>query len=298
MLRLMTTPPGPPSPPEPPSEAPQPRKARSARLPVVVVLFVFGVAVAGDASLVEPDWLEVTHHHYRLPARSGMPDAEEALATPLKIAHLSDLHTYGLGRRERRLLALLDEEKPDLIVVTGDTLARRGTYEMCGEFLSRLHAPLGVWVVRGNWENWRPVKGERAFYASVGVNFLLNEARPVRPDVWLVGLDDSSSGTPNLEAALKDVPAGAFIIALFHSPAYFDQVAGHCPLALAGHTHGGQVRIPLVPPLWLPRGSGRYLAGWYQHGNAQMYVSRGIGTSILPIRFLCRPELAIIIVEK
>ncbi len=298
MLRHMTAPPGPPSPPEPLSEAAQPRKARSPKLPVVVALVVLGVAVAGDASLVEPDWLEVTHHHYRLPARSGMPDAADALVTPLKIAHLSDLHTYGLGRRERRLLALLDVEKPDLIVVTGDTLARRGTYEMCGEFLSRVHAPLGVWVVRGNWENWRPVKGERVFYASAGVNFLLNEARPVRPDVWLVGLDDPSSGTPNLEAALKGVPAGALIIALFHSPAYFDQVAGHCPLALAGHTHGGQVRIPLVPPLWLPRGSGRYLAGWYRRGNAQMYVSRGIGTSILPIRFLCRPELAIIIVEK
>ncbi len=298
MLTLMTAPPGPPSSPEPPSEAPQPRKARSARLPVVVVLFVFGAVVAGDASLVEPDWLEVTHHHYHLPARSGMPDAANALSRPLKIAHLSDLHTYGLGRRERRLLALLDEEKPDLIVVTGDMLARRGTYEMCGEFLSRLHAPLGVWVVRGNWENWQPVRSERAFYASAGVNFLLNEARAVRPDVWLVGLDDPSSGTPNLEAALKGVPAGAFIIALFHSPAYFDEVAGYCPLALAGHTHGGQVRIPLVPPLWLPRGSGRYLAGWYRQGNAQMYVSRGIGTSILPIRFLCRPELAIIIVEK
>jgi uncharacterized protein len=298
MLRLMTAPPGPPSPPASPLKAPRPRKARSPSLPVVVVLLVLGVAVVGDASLLEPDWLEVTRHHYRLPTRSGMLGPANALSRPLKIAHLSDLHTYGLGRRERRLLALLDEEKPDLIVVTGDTLARRGTYEMCGELLSRLHAPLGVWVVRGNWENWRPVKGERAFYASAGVNFLLNEARPVRQDVWLVGLDDPSSGAPNLEAALKSVPAGAFTIALFHSPAYFDQVASHCPLALAGHTHGGQVRIPLVPPLWLPRGSGRYLAGWYRHGAAQMYVSRGIGTSILPIRFLCRPELAIITLEK
>ncbi len=252
------------------------------------------MAVSFDACLIEPYRIEVTRHEYH----TALSGAAHALSRPLKIAHLSDLHTYGIGRRERQLLALLEEEKPDLIVVTGDTLGGRGTYEMCRELLSRLRAPLGVWVVRGNWENWRPVRNERAFYASAGVNFLLNEARPVREGIWLVGLDDPSSGSPNLEAALKDVPTDAFTITLFHSPAYFDQVAGRCPLVLAGHTHGGQVRIPPLPVLWLPRGAGKYLAGWYRRRSSEMYLTRGIGTSILPIRFLCRPELAIITVER
>ena len=260
----------------------------------VGVLLLLGLAAIFDASLIEPYRIEVTRSHYHAGSCSGAG----ALSTPLKIAQLSDLHTYGVGRRERRLLALLEAEQPDLIVVTGDTLANTGTYEMCRELLSRLHAPLGVWVVRGNWENWRPVKGERAFYASAQVHFLLNEARPVREGVWVVGLDDPSSGSPDLEAALKSVPAGAFTIAVFHSPAYFDQMAGCCPLVLAGHTHGGQVRIPLVPTFWLPRGSGRFLEGWYERAGGHMYVTRGIGTSILPIRFLCRPELAIITVER
>ena len=114
----------------------------------------------------------------------------------------------------------------------------------------------------------------------------------------MVGLDDAATGSPDLEIALRGVPPDAFVIALFHSPVYFDQLAARCPLALAGHTHGGQVRIPLVPAFWLPRGSGRYLAGWYRRDAAEMYVSRGIGTSVLPMRFLCRPELAFITVTR
>ncbi len=146
---------------------------------VGLALLLLGSAVAVDGFLIEPSWIEVTRHTVQAP-----------FAGPLKIAHLSDLHTYEVSRRERRLLALLEAEKPDLIVVTGDTLARSGSHEACRQLLSRLHAPLGVWLVRGNWENWRPVKGEHAFYASAGVHFLLNEARPVRRDVWIVGLDD------------------------------------------------------------------------------------------------------------
>lgn len=243
------------------------------------------VAAAGDAFFVEPNWIEVSR--YSVPA---------PLATPLKIAHLSDLHTSGVGFRERRLLRLLDAERPDLIIVTGDTVASggKGDYGKSRQMLARLHAPLGVWLVRGNWENWRPVRNERAYYAAAGVNLLVNEARAAREDVWLAGFDDAVSGTPDREAAFRMVKPGAFVIALFHSPAYFDQVAGQSALALAGHTHGGQVRIPLVPPLWLPHGSGRFLAGWYEEKGSRMYVSRGVGTSVLPVRFLCRPEVAIL----
>ncbi len=268
-------------------DAPGSLRARSRKRWAGLTLLLLGSAAAVDGFLVEPDWIEVTRHPVQAP-----------IDAPLKIAHLSDLHTYKVGRRERRLLALLEAEKPDLIVVTGDTLAASGSYEACRQLLARLHAPLGVWVVRGNWENRRPMKGEHAFYASAGVNFLLNEARPVRDGVWILGLDDPTTGSPNLPAALKDVPPGAFVIALFHSPSYFDQVAGRCPLVLAAHTHGGQVRIPFLRPFWLPRGSGRFLAGWYELSGSRMYVSRGIGTSTLPVRFLCRPELGILTVGR
>jgi predicted MPP superfamily phosphohydrolase len=253
------------------------------------VLYAFGV---------EPTWIEVTRHRVDAP-----------VDPPLTIAHLSDLHTEGLGRRERELLERLDAEKPDAIVVTGDSLngqlfgPRPGrhdevAYARAAGFLGRLHAPLGVWVVRGNWEELRRLPDERGYYSRLGLRFLVNEAAEMRPGVWVAGFDDSK-GSPQLEPALRAIPADArFTIALFHSPAYFDRLKGRFPLALAGHTHGGQVRLPFLPPLWLPSGCGRYVEGWYESGGSRLYVSRGIGTSVLPIRFFCRPELAFITVGR
>ena len=216
------------------------------------------------------------------------------LTAPLKIAQLSDLHTHGMGRNERKALEILAEEKPDLIVVTGDCLGNPGgKYEFCKQFYQKLHAPVSVWVVRGNWENESPVHRERAFYAESGVHLLVNENASPRPDFFLLGLDDSASGTPRLDAALSGVPAAAYKIALFHSPAYFDRIAGQVNICIAAHTHGGQVRLPFLPPLWLPKGCGRFVEGWYEEKGTRMYVNRGLGMSNLPIRFFCRPEITI-----
>lgn len=237
----------------------------------------------GWGLFVEPYRIEVTHTY-----------VEGQVARPLKIAHLTDLHAAGLGRREKLLLELLDQQQPDVIIITGDTLTSGFRYDRIKPLLSRLHAPLGVWPVRGNWENDMPFRGERAFYSQLHIHFLLNEASAIRPDVWLAGLDDPSTGTPNLEEALSGVPHDVYTILAFHAPGFFDEATGRVPLVLAGHTHGGQVRIPFLPVFWLPRGSGHYLEGWYGANDSKMYVSRGIGTSILPIRFMCRPELAII----
>jgi uncharacterized protein len=79
-----------------------------------------------------------------------------------------------------------------------------------------------------------------------------------------------------------------------HAPDYFDEIAGRFDLALAGHTHGGQIVLPLLGPLWLPDGGKRYLKGWFTRNGSQLFVSRGIGTSITPARLFARPELAII----
>jgi hypothetical protein len=250
---------------------------------ILIILSATALGALAWGLFVEPYRIEVTHTYI-----------EGQVARPLKSAHLTDLHTAGLGRREKRLLELLDEEQPDVIIITGDTLTTGFHYDRIKPLLSRLHAPLGVWLVRGNWENYDVFRGERAFYSQLHVHFLLNEAAPIRPDVWLAGLDDPSTGTPNLDEALSQVPKDAYTILAFHAPGFFDQAAGRAPLVLAGHTHGGQVRLPFLPVFWLPRGSGNYLEGWYEDNGSKMYVSRGIGTSTLPIRFLCRPELAII----
>jgi predicted MPP superfamily phosphohydrolase len=82
-----------------------------------------------------------------------------------------------------------------------------------------------------------------------------------------------------------------------HGPIFFSRSAGQYDLALAGHSHGGQVRVPFWGPLWLPGGIGPYVQGWFAAGGSRMYVSRGIGTTLLPVRFACRPELAIVTLQ-
>lgn len=254
---------------------------------VGLLLVIAAGVLFADALFVEPYRIEVTHQ-----------EITGAVTQPLKIAHISDIHTHGIGRREREIFRILDAEKPDMIVITGDTPGKvGGNYPECKEVYEQLHAPLGVWFVRGNWENDRLPRNERAYYREAGVKFLLNSSEAARTDVWMIGLDDPYSGTAKLDLAMQGVPNGVYTIALFHSPGYFDRIAGHVNLCLSGHTHGGQVRIPFVKPFWLPKGCGRYLEGWYRENGSQMYVSRGIGTSILPIRFLCRPELAFITIH-
>ena len=232
---------------------------------------------------IEPYWIEVTHHSIRAP-----------ILTPLKIAHLTDIHTSGLGRRERKMIQFVDAEQPDLIVITGDSINVSSDYPGLRDVLTQLHAPLGVWVVRGNHEDWWPVKDEQEFYESTGSKLLLNSSRQVRDGVWLLGFDDLYGGKPDTERALAGVPESAFKIALFHSPPYLKTVAGRCGLALAGHTHGGQVRLPIIGPLWLPPFSDEFIGGWFEKKGTRMYVNRGVGTSIIDIRFLSRPEIAII----
>ncbi|MBI1797013.1 MAG: metallophosphoesterase [Candidatus Eisenbacteria bacterium] len=253
------------------------------RLRARTLLLAAAAILAVDALLLEPNWIEVTRATVAAP-----------IARPLTIAHLTDLHTRGVGFRERRMLAILARERPDLIVITGDITQERGSLEDALPVLAGLRAPLGVWAVRGNWEIWRPSPHERAALAAAGVRLLVNEAAPLGDSLWLAGFDDPYVGRPDVDRTLGAVPRGAWTIALFHAPALLDRIAGRVPLALAGHTHGGQVQLPFVPTFWLPGGCDGYLKGWFTRGGTRMYVSRGVGMSGPPVRFLCRPEVAII----
>src|SRR5690349_6553904 len=132
-------------------------KSKSAR--ILVALFVLGLVVFLDSFFLEPSWIRVTHYTVSGHVRQ-----------PLKIAHLTDLHTSQMGFRERSILRALGRENPDVIVITGDTLSPWGSYDDETQLLHSLHAPLGVWLVRGNWENWKRLKNESDFYKQNGVN--------------------------------------------------------------------------------------------------------------------------------
>lgn len=257
------------------------QKVYGKKLILSLVIFLF-VALFIYARWVEPNWIEVSRH-----------SVEAKIAKPMRIAHISDLHIRSLSYRETKILAILELEKPDVILVTGDSIAENANHQAVDTFLRKLQAPLGVWAVNGNWEHWRP-KGHAG---SPSATLLNNSAIELTKGVWVVGIDDESSGTPDIQKALINVPENSFKIGLFHSPSLFDQAHSSFSLVLAGHTHGGQIRLPFVPPLWLPEGSGRFISGWYSRDKAKMYVSRGLGNSILDIRFFCRPELSIIEIE-
>lgn len=259
----------------------KPRQRFSRRLKLALAIVILGVGLLVHACLIEPAWIEVTHLKVKGPA-----------APAIRIAHITDLHSQGFGRVERRLVALLEQEKPDLIVITGDSVPGDGNLPGVEEVYARLHAPLGVYFVNGNWEHWRKWQPSRPIRGHL--RLLQNASARIQDRVYLLGFDDALAGSPDLAPALQGVPSDAYRIGLFHSPEFFETVAPHVQLALAGHTHGGQVRLPGLGPLWLPPGSGGFVEGWYERGGSRLYVSRGIGSSLLPLRFLCRPELVII----
>jgi uncharacterized protein len=253
------------------------------RLGVVLILGVAALgATVAYATFFEPQRVETTRHAF-----AGN------VKRPLRIVHLSDLHMRGMGARERSLLLLVRKENPDLIVVTGDT-TDTGSLDPARDFLLNLSAPQGVWVVRGEADGWALPEKERSLYAEVGVHFLLNQGAAAREDVWVAGLDDPGSGTPDLDRALQGAPTGSFKLVLMHAPDYFPRIAGRFDLALAGHSHGGQIVLPAYGPVLLPPGGRRYVRGWFTQNRSHLFVNRGLGTGRTPGRLFARPELAII----
>ncbi|MGE3611762.1 MAG: metallophosphoesterase [Bacteriovoracaceae bacterium] len=230
--------------------------------------------------------LTITYHNVTL--RSGNKK--------IRIAHVTDLHTKGLGRIEKQLLVALKTEKPDVIVITGDIATPTGTEKGYESVLKELKAPQGIFFVQGNWEYWEPIQNLKMILNKNNIKDMTNQTHFLDQNLWLVGFDDSEEGQPHLEI-LDNLPKSALKIGLFHSPVFFEKTAGLVNLNLAGHSHGGQFRIPFLGHLWVPQGTGRFDQGWFEKDHSKLFVSRGIGTSILPMRFNCAPELAIINIQ-
>jgi predicted MPP superfamily phosphohydrolase len=170
------------------------------RRTAAVLLGIISAILFAYSRWIEPSWIEVTRHQV-------LANIER----PLKIIHLSDLHTYELGARERRILEIIRKEEPDAILISGDTVANEGDWKSVGILLSRLRAPLGVFLVRGNWEHWRPNPDELKVYESAVVTFLNISARSLSKKVWVVGLDDSLASIPDQSEAFKKIPRDTWI---------------------------------------------------------------------------------------
>lgn len=226
----------------------------------------------------------------------------------LKIAQLSDLHLHRVSRAYRTAIDVIRKEHPDLVVITGDLVDRPEETSACLSFLSQLRAAarVPVVVVPGNWDHRAfPTRQSIAAWhqrlqAETGIRVLVNQNVVLHrhgDSIWLVGTDDPYFGHADLDASFKGVPDSAFAVVLTHAPEAFEELAQRpaARLVLAGHTHGGQVRLPFIGALRVPSRYGtRFAHGLYQLGDTLFYVNAGMGMSHLPIRFLCRPELTFI----
>lgn len=249
----------------------------------IYFLFLSLILVTGHSIYHHTNTLEVSQHVIKLGDENRI----------LRIAHVSDLHTKGFNNLEQQLVKAINENNIDLIVITGDIATPNGTIEGYNHVLKNLKAPRGVYYIPGNWEYWEPIENIQNILKKNNIIDLTNAIHQIDEKVWLIGFDDSEEGNPDSNFA-SSVPKEAIKIGLFHSPHFFKEIFTQTNLNLAGHSHGGQIRLPFIGPIWTPEGTGDFDQGWFEKDNSKLFVSRGIGTSVLPIRIFCSPELAII----
>ena len=256
-----------------------------------IVAGVVPLAGAVDGLFITPRRLTTSAH----PVGNGPPAAQAML----RILQVSDLHLRKLGGLEQRVLEELHTASPDVIVLTGDMVDRRSALGQLEAFLRELPRQPRLFAITGNWEHWAgiPLDALGSLYARHGVELLVNRSVEFEKDgcrIRVTGLDDLVAGHPDAAAALRDAATCPNHVVLAHCPAARDAVPlppeHPATLVLSGHTHGGQI-APLGIVLKLPHGSGGYVAGWYRDDGPPLYVSRGIGTSLVPMRIGAAPEL-------
>ena len=262
------------------------RRVRAA----VLALAALGVACGLYARLIEPTWLEVKH----VEVASG----HLSTGARVRIVHITDVHSDPEARLEPRLPERIAAERPDLIVFTGDSLNAIEGLPHFRALMTSLAAIAPTYAVRGNWDTrlWRDVN----LFGGTGVVEL--DDRAVRAplagvELWIAGV--AADGADRLEEAVAGVPRGAASVVLHHYPDEIDRAAAlGVNLYLAGHTHGGQVALPLYGALvTLSRFGKRLEAGLYRVKRTSLYVGRGIGMEgggAPRVRFFARPEVAVI----
>jgi predicted MPP superfamily phosphohydrolase len=220
----------------------------------------------------------------------------------LRVVQLTDIHAgiYMTREEMRRFAHQAAALQPDLFVLTGDYISNSMQFlPGCVEEMARVRARYGSFATMGNHERWYGQQSEiLAIFKQHGITFLLNAHRVIhteRGSFAVVGIDDLFSGRPDLEAALDGLGSSLPKILLSHRPEIFPQAAARgIPLTLAGHYHGGQIKLSLPGgDLSLAHLRTPYPEGLYRIKNCHLYVSRGIGTTFTPVRLNARPEVTL-----
>jgi predicted MPP superfamily phosphohydrolase len=260
------------------------------------------VTCAVDATWFEPRRPVVVRLELAIPRLPRQLDG-------LTIAQLSDFHfdSHSSADLIRSAVAITNGLAPDLIALTGDYVTvspfssrfqAAENSKPCAGLLGELRAPLGVFGILGNHDDGADPRVVTRSLEAHGVTVLRNfnlriETRGER--LWIAGVDDVLAGNAKLGQALQGIPADGATVLLAHEPDFADSVAGQAvDLQLSGHSHGGQVRFPLLGAVYLPRMARKYPSGLNQIGRLKVYTNRGLGTILLPVRFGCPPEITLL----
>lgn len=255
-----------------------------------------GAAGAGYVTQVEPEWLTVERQMLTLPQ---LPDG----VAGYKIVQLSDFHLHPFTTLPlvERAVAQTNDLSPDLVVLTGDyVLETAESIFDLAPALAKLNPRHGVFAVLGNHDHWTNAAVVKQGLAESGIELLHNTGILLNQgQMLLAGVDDLWSGQPDIMAALAEWQAGVPTVLLAHEPDFADDFLadGRIQLQLSGHSHGGQVRVPGMGPVVLPRYAQKYHNGLYTVGKGQVYTNRGIGIIGPAVRLNCPPEITEIILR-
>lgn len=265
----------------------------------IFAIFGLGVLCLIYGFSIEPRRLEI---------REVQIQTDDKLNTPLKIVLVSDIHIGGLHvspKRVSKIVKTINAQSPDIVLIAGDFVNGHERRENHSDAfntkidtgvanLSSLSSPLGVYAVLGNHDAWYDKNRLRAKLEAADVTVLVNEFTTPQKGVCLVGLADADTGRedPNI---FKGCPATDRIIALMHSPDSFLYMPSETMIGFAGHTHGGQINLPIIGrAVTATRIGRRYAYGSQRFGGVPVYITAGIGTSILPARFRAPPEIVVL----
>lgn len=235
----------------------------------------------------------------------------------VRVVQISDLHIHRIGRRERKLIRIMREINPDLIFITGDFIDNKRGIQPLQELVEKMANPETLIIgILGNSDHDCGeeivnllLKGLR----ESGVKMLVNESLKLKiamndyshlknqknPDnyIYIIGLDDNYTWNDNFFKAMNNVPLESPIILLAHAPHIVEKVNTEgINLVLSGHTHGGQIVFPFLGPLYSNShctARKKFASGLYLDEGTKLYVNRGIGTTVLPIRLFCKPEITL-----
>jgi uncharacterized protein len=228
----------------------------------------------------------------------------------LRIAAISDLHAgspYITIDKIHQIVEKTNAAQPDLILLPGDFViqgVKGGSFmepEVMSSALKGLRARFGVFATLGNHDWWYNGPRVKRSLENEGITDLENEAVMIERNgaaLWIAGIGDKWEGGPDINLALARVPDGATVIAFTHNPDIFPSIPTRVALTIAGHTHGGQVALPIIGRPITPSDYGeRYAGGHIVEGSKHIFVTTGVGTSILPVRFRVPPEISLLTID-